>query len=453
MTSDAFTLAATGDAIIDPSVRAFDGEDRFDDLLAVLRESDAAVAHLETVVIDGDCRHASLRQATDRYQYLAPFPGAIMGTEPAAVDDLSALGIDLVTAASNHALDFGQDGLARTVAALADRDLPVAGIGESLTAAREPVYADTPAGTVGLVHATTSVPPGGEAGVSGPTFDGVAGVNPLGVEWTYRIPSEQLDQLRAIAETAGIEGVKGAWLRRENPDWDRDEAFYFMHMRFAAATDKQPPGIYQSVAEQDRQAVLRNVERAAAEADRAVAALHAHQSAGGDRNTPDPPAFLEGFARECVDAGADAVVVTGPHTLRGIEVYRERPIYYSLGNFCFHESTVSRIPEEPGAGAQSAVPDVRTDQREVTEDGDVDHGADNWRSVVPVAEFADGGGLTELTLYPCTLQPDAEPPRRGTPNLATGDRARTIIETVADRSAAYGTTVTVDGTVGTVEQT
>jgi hypothetical protein len=34
-----------------------------------------------------------------------------------------------------------------------------------------------------------------------------------------------------------------------------------------------------------------------------------------------------------IDAGADAVIGHGPHVLRGIEFYRERPIAYSLGNF------------------------------------------------------------------------------------------------------------------------
>ena len=34
-----------------------------------------------------------------------------------------------------------------------------------------------------------------------------------------------------------------------------------------------------------------------------------------------------------VDAGADLVVGSGPHVLRGIERYRGRLIAYSLGNF------------------------------------------------------------------------------------------------------------------------
>lgn len=42
---------------------------------------------------------------------------------------------------------------------------------------------------------------------------------------------------------------------------------------------------------------------------------------------------LRKFARAVIDAGADAVVGHGPHVLRGIEFYKERPIAYSLGNF------------------------------------------------------------------------------------------------------------------------
>jgi poly-gamma-glutamate capsule biosynthesis protein CapA/YwtB (metallophosphatase superfamily) len=39
------------------------------------------------------------------------------------------------------------------------------------------------------------------------------------------------------------------------------------------------------------------------------------------------------FARCMVDAGADLVVGHGPHVLRGIELYKDRLIAYSLGNF------------------------------------------------------------------------------------------------------------------------
>ena len=42
---------------------------------------------------------------------------------------------------------------------------------------------------------------------------------------------------------------------------------------------------------------------------------------------------LRRFARAAIDAGADVVLGSGPHVIRGMEVYRKRLIAYSLGNF------------------------------------------------------------------------------------------------------------------------
>ena len=40
------------------------------------------------------------------------------------------------------------------------------------------------------------------------------------------------------------------------------------------------------------------------------------------------------FAHTVIDAGADIVFGHGPHVVRGIEVYKDRFVSYSLGNFC-----------------------------------------------------------------------------------------------------------------------
>jgi hypothetical protein len=47
----------------------------------------------------------------------------------------------------------------------------------------------------------------------------------------------------------------------------------------------------------------------------------------------EPRGDLRQWARAVIDAGADVVVGHGPHVLRGIEFYRGRPVFYSLGNF------------------------------------------------------------------------------------------------------------------------
>jgi hypothetical protein len=51
----------------------------------------------------------------------------------------------------------------------------------------------------------------------------------------------------------------------------------------------------------------------------------------------EPRGDLRKFARAVIDAGADAVVGHGPHVLRGVEFYKGRPIFYSLGNFATYK--------------------------------------------------------------------------------------------------------------------
>lgn len=43
------------------------------------------------------------------------------------------------------------------------------------------------------------------------------------------------------------------------------------------------------------------------------------------------------FARRAIDAGADIVLGHGPHITRAIDMYKERFIAYSMGNFCTYE--------------------------------------------------------------------------------------------------------------------
>ena len=100
------------------------------------------------------------------------------------------------------------------------------------------------------------------------------------------------------------------------------------------------------------------VQEADRKADVVVAAIHAgaegsdaqhvtgaeEEYLGEDRGNP------EEFAHRAIAAGADLVLGSGPHVLRGMEVYRDRLVAYSLGNFSgFHNFTLE------GALGESAV--------------------------------------------------------------------------------------------------
>ncbi len=49
------------------------------------------------------------------------------------------------------------------------------------------------------------------------------------------------------------------------------------------------------------------------------------------------------FAHAVIDAGADVVFGHGPHHTRGVEVYRNRFIAYSLGNFCTYGMNITGV--------------------------------------------------------------------------------------------------------------
>src|SRR6185295_3443500 len=48
-----------------------------------------------------------------------------------------------------------------------------------------------------------------------------------------------------------------------------------------------------------------------------------------------PPDFLVELAHKAIDNGADAFVGHGPHVLRGVEIYKGKPIFYGLGEFFY----------------------------------------------------------------------------------------------------------------------
>jgi hypothetical protein len=83
------------------------------------------------------------------------------------------------------------------------------------------------------------------------------------------------------------------------------------------------------------------IARARRVADLVVVAFHAGaEGTDAQHVTGEEEIYLgedrgnaEGFAHAAIDAGADLILGSGPHVLRGMEIYRGRLVAYSLGNF------------------------------------------------------------------------------------------------------------------------
>jgi poly-gamma-glutamate capsule biosynthesis protein CapA/YwtB (metallophosphatase superfamily) len=84
------------------------------------------------------------------------------------------------------------------------------------------------------------------------------------------------------------------------------------------------------------------VERLVSEADIVIVSFHGGAEGESHQHVPRrSEAFLgenrgnvHAFAHAVIDAGADVVFGHGPHVTRGVELYHDRFIAYSLGNFC-----------------------------------------------------------------------------------------------------------------------
>lgn len=155
----------------------------------------------------------------------------------------------------------------------------------------------------------------------------------------------------------------------------------------------------------DRQAVESDVRAARRRADLVLVAFH-----WGAELAPEPKEYQTALARLAVEAGADAVLGTHPHTLQGLEWYRGAPIFYSLGNFAF--------------GSYSAR--VR--------DGVVARLAYRGRG----GATAGGEPLWDVLLVPLDV---FNPEVHFQPRVAAGDRAAAVLADLERLSAPFGTRI------------
>ncbi len=75
---------------------------------------------------------------------------------------------------------------------------------------------------------------------------------------------------------------------------------------------------------------FRDIQEAKAQADCVIVITH-----GGHETYPLPSPRMKATFRFFVDAGADVVINHHTHCASGYEVYQDKPIFYSLGNFVF----------------------------------------------------------------------------------------------------------------------
>ena len=120
------TLMACGDV----GVKRPDCQSMFAGCTEILKQADLCFAQLETTISE---RGAAVPNAK-----------LAMRAPPAMAPAAKTAGIDVVSFAGNHCLDYGYDAFADTLQYAADAGLAVCGAGKDLAAARRPALKQMP---------------------------------------------------------------------------------------------------------------------------------------------------------------------------------------------------------------------------------------------------------------------------------------------------------------------
>lgn len=180
-----------------------------------------------------------------------------------------------------------------------------------------------------------------------------------------------------------------------------------------------------------------------------MCSLHSHEQGPSDE---DPAEFFKHFAMQVIDSGADIVVAHGPHLIRGMEVYKGRPIFYSLGNFIGQNELVARLPSDaytrfrvdsrvkPGAACRAR---NESDSKGFPDD------CRYWETIMPICNFK-GNKLSKIDIYPVSLNLGAAIHLRGRPRLALDNEAHRILGRFKSLSSKFGTEVLMTGNVAQV---
>jgi poly-gamma-glutamate capsule biosynthesis protein CapA/YwtB (metallophosphatase superfamily) len=199
-------------------------------------------------------------------------------SDPENLRAVGRAGFHMVSLAGNHIHDRGGEGIEDTIANLASQGLVSAGAGLDLDQARRPAVAARAGVRVGLLSYNCVGP---KEGWAGPKWAGCA-------------------YLKIIT-----------------------------HYELENANPGGPPKVYTFADPDTVEAMQADIAAIRDQVDVLVVALHK-----GVVHTPAHIAMYEkAVAREAIEAGADIVIGHHAHILRGVEVWRGKPIFHGLGNF------------------------------------------------------------------------------------------------------------------------
>lgn len=365
--------------------------------------------------------------------------------EPEILDDLKKFGFNLYNTANNHSLDYSHGGLLATIRHLRERDMLYAGTGKNMADASSAVYVETADARVAMLGVCSTFHDSDMAGNQSIELSGRPGLNGLRFQKTVHVEKSYYNMLAQLSKETHL---NANYERNVQNGYARpmpEGKLYFDGMYFQLDERNY---ITTEPNDKDMARICRAIQEARRQADYVLVSVHSHEFAGTDPT--EPADFLKSFSHQCIDAGADAIIGHGPHELRGIEIYRKKPIFYSLGNFIFETDTVRVQPAD--AYENVNMPNTTTVGAYISmrnHDGTTGYIVQEniWRSVMAGFTVEDGG-FRQIRLYPIDLHMKKPRSRIGVPSIAGNDD---VLEYLAELSRPLGTEIRINNHIGIIE--
>ena len=420
-----FTLISLGDLLYSrPMANRPDPE--LQKVLELIKSGDVTIANREGPIPDISAR---------RY---TGFSNGILWGEPALAKDEKAMGIDMVSIANNHSTDWGGDGLMETLRLHDEAGVVHAGGGRNLAEARRAGILATPKARVALISTASTFRPNAGANDALGEVGERAGISLLRTRTVNVVTADQFERIRRLA-TELASTLKPAPAPGATEITFADEIY---------RVGPKPRQLYEMEL-YDHAGLLKAVREAKDNADVVVFTIHAHESPTGvDDDNPEPPEFLVKLFHDAVDAGADVILGGGPHSLRGLEIYKGKVVLYGMGVFfingeikALQESALRVFPDATGHA-----PPPKPEERSVRAGGNP---ASWYDGIVAVTEF-DGPKTKAVRLYPLDLGNTYDRTRRGIPHFADPANAQRILANLQRDSGSFGTKIEIEGNVGVI---
>jgi len=415
-------FTAAGDMIIQRRIHSdFEG---FSELAPFICQGDARFFNLETTLSHEGEACAS--------QFSG---GTYLRTNPEVLEDIKNFGFNMTSFNNNHALDFFYTGFDCTLEALNKSGLVHSGAGRNLAEASAAHYLETKNGRVALISVNTSFVPSMMAGEQSLRVQGRPGINGIRIEKHIELPKDGLEYIRKIALLTNINAAKEI-TRKEgyHPELDSNEC-ELGELKFKLGDEY---AYVMKLNEADMLRVEKAIYEAQLQADYIIISVHSHQISGNAKE--QPAEFLKEFAHRCIDVGAHAIVGHGPHLLRPIEVYKDCPIFYSLGDFALQLYSIEYAPEDFfNKQKLTSASTVHELLKKRSKDFTVGLMTDvrMFRSVIP-CWATEGTKLTGITLMPVEMKMDGNKSENGLPRRSYNPE---IAEYLAEMCKPYGTKI------------